>query len=369
MSRWTTAISIVILYFVCCISPTESVKCRVLVVGTGPAGLLASHCLLSRASKQYDINIIESREDPRKVEAGPRAYSLGLNIRGQTAVEYFDEPSRSTGLWDEIMSKGVATDSFFLHIFGRKFQIRKPAAKTDTDVKSTNPPPTILLARNKLSEAMLDVIERVYGQSGKLKIEFNSRLQSVNLEKRTAVVDGKEREYDLLIGADGVQSVVRQAVATSSTDNPSSDGSFETEEVVLPGKFKVFQQKMPDLLESDAIHAIENGKKGGYGLFLIPAPDNNTCVLLNWKGAIDPLPIWTNVTVEDIQLHIEANYPMFGKPTPEAISLLQQQEPSVSRTVRCNRYHDTEGSHPHDSMSMPHYDDGLPANKYIFHIQ
>jgi 2-polyprenyl-6-methoxyphenol hydroxylase-like FAD-dependent oxidoreductase len=265
----------------------SSLPCKVLVVGSGPAGLLASHCLLSRGNK-YGVRIIESREDPRKTEVGSRAYSLGLNIRGQSAIKHFDRDDRSRGLWAKIFSRGVESDAFFLHIGGRKFAIRKPASKEDAGKSgaSNKVPPTLLIARNKLSASMLDVLENRYGASKKLTVEFNSKLQNVDLNARTATVNGRVGPYDLIIGSDGVQSAVREALimqrgptGTSTGGNVASEldneKPFVSEETILPGQFKVMQQKFPDALESYAVHAMENGK-AGYGLFLIPATDNNT---------------------------------------------------------------------------------------------
>ena len=71
--------------------------------------------------------------------------------------------------------------------------------------------------------------------------------------------------------------MIHQAEATEGNN-------FVAEEVILPGKFKVMQQPMPTALEKNAIHAMEVGKSAGFGLFLIPAPSNTTCVLLNWRS-------------------------------------------------------------------------------------
>jgi len=45
--------------------------------------------------KGYNVSLHEARENPKSTPLGPRAFSLGLNIRGQKALNYFE--SRSPG--------------------------------------------------------------------------------------------------------------------------------------------------------------------------------------------------------------------------------------------------------------------------------
>jgi 2-polyprenyl-6-methoxyphenol hydroxylase-like FAD-dependent oxidoreductase len=203
---------------------------------------------------------------------------LGLNIRGQSAIKHFDTENRSKGLWAEIFSKGVESDAFFLHIGKKKFQIRKPSPKMEESERKTDAvPPTLLIPRNKLSEAMLNILERNYGATNRLRVEFNSRLESVDLNRKVAIINDQEQPYDLIIGSDGVQSCVRGALIAQRgiVHKEVGEKPFISEEVVLPGQYKVMQQPFPSTLESDAVHAMENGK-AGYGLFLIPAPGNRT---------------------------------------------------------------------------------------------
>ncbi len=251
-------------------SASSSCLKRVVVAGGGPAGFLAAHALLSRkksdGSPIYEVKVVESREDPRLEKAGPRAYSLGLNIRGNHAVNYFDKPSRSSGLWNAIKQMGVESDSFWLHIGKNKFQIRKPAkpgVKKDDDA----PPPTLLVPRNTLCAAMLDELERIYGSDGRLSIDFSSKVEAIDLAKKITSVGA----YDLLIGADGVASEVRSALAEQA--------GLDTEAETLPGGYKVMLlNEAPESLDQHSVHAMESTKKdkAGFGLFLIPAPSSST---------------------------------------------------------------------------------------------
>ena len=234
-------------------------KFKVLIAGGGPCGLLAAHCLLSRGDK-FKVDIHESREDPRATIAGPRAYSLGLNIRGQSAVKYFDQPSRSPGLWESIFCRGVESESFFLHIGSMKIPIRKPRKQQGSTDASTTAVPTLLIPRNKLCEGMLESLESTYSSTGRLNVYFNSRLTTVNLDKGIAEFEVsknaesgaptivQEESYDLIIGADGVQSVLRSTLEQQAKNIDTADVEdssltpFRSESVVLPGQYKVNQK-------------------------------------------------------------------------------------------------------------------------------
>ena len=365
---WSHCLLLVLL-FVCTTSAVRvTTPKKVLIAGAGPCGLLAAHCLLSREGQQYEVEIVESREDPRNTEPSPRAYSLGLNVRGQGAIKYFDKEGRSPGLLQSIAIRGVESDSFFLHIGKTKIGIRKPSPKNKKGETTQStipflapPPPTLLVPRNKLTEGMLENLETLHGgPSSHLKVSFNTKLVQVDLVNGKATVESGNAEtsisetksYDLIIGADGVQSILRDAIQAKEQSR-----GFKSEEVVLPSKYKIMLQPCPPGLEADSIHAMEVGKKAGYGLFLIPAPGNQTCALVAYTAPIDaiatssgdrivnedtlqvPAILRESATNEEIRESIATNYPLFGSPTDEAIAQLKSQRLSEARTVRCNRYH------------------------------
>jgi len=242
---------------------------KTLIVGAGPGGLLSAHALLSRYKEgqhTYDVTVVEARDLPTQESAGPRSYSLGLNIRGQTAIKHFDVPGRSFGLMHAIKKEGVFSESFWLHLGKTKIQIRKPS----TSNKASDPPPTLLIPRNRLVAALCEKALQLYGD--RFQVKFGTRVNSVDIKTRRVILsDGETFNYDLLIGTDGINSEVRHALKKQL---PELGESFECEEQVLPGAFKVFSQDLPSGLEPAAIHAMSSTSKdsSGFGLFLIPAP-------------------------------------------------------------------------------------------------
>ena len=114
---------------------------------------------------------------------------------------------------------------------------------------------------------MLECLAARHG-GPRLRVAFNTRVADVNLAAGEvtlapageggagAAVGGERRRYDLIVGADGVQSVLRDALQTQQ-GAAQSPAAFKSEEVVLPSKYKIMVVPSPPALERDAIHAME----------------------------------------------------------------------------------------------------------------
>eukprot|EP00439_Symbiodinium_sp_Y106_P040199 s1451_g4.t3 len=291
---------------------------KVVISGAGPAGLLAARSILDRRP-EATLAILEKRGDPRTEPiSGFRAYSLGLNIRGRTALQHWE------GLWDLVSSKGVLSDKFLLHIGGQQLQLRanRPGSL-----------PTLLIARNDLCAALLDDLEKHHGASasGRLSIHFGETLEMIDLKEHTCKTSqGREIRYDDLIGADGVNSQVRSAL--------SSESGFRSESVDLPGQFKVWVGPCPKSMDPMAVHAMSSKE---YTLFSIPRVDGRLCTILSWTG--EAPDFLENSDDELVRQRIGEDFPSFGPPELPAVQQLRAQRPSKATTIRANRYHDKDG--------------------------
>ena len=313
---------------------------KVVIAGAGPAGLLAAHSLLSkydtnRGDYLYDVVLCEKLGDPRAEVAGPRAYSLGLNIRGQHAIKSFDTPGKSFGLWHAIAREGVFSEEFWIHVGKFKIPIRRKAKPGSGWLQ---PPPTLMVPRNRLVAAMVSHGEQLYG--ARFDVRYNTSIADLRIDARSAVLStGETLQYDLALGCDGVYSQVRAALQAQL---PASEG-FTAEETVLPGSYKVLLQDRPPGLEPDAIHAMEctNKNRSGFSLFVIPAPKDKICTLITWRNASavpQILQTGGGASVAEIQTAVAADFPLFGRPLESAVRQLEQQRPSVALTVQCNAY-------------------------------
>jgi 2-polyprenyl-6-methoxyphenol hydroxylase-like FAD-dependent oxidoreductase len=191
-------------------------------------------------------------------------------------------------------------------------------------------------------------------------IDFQTKISAIDFSMRSLRLStGECVKYDLLLGCDGVNSIVRRSLQTYSA-LPSLN-SFKTEEILLPWQFKVMVQPIPPTLESDAIHAFPDMSRffakpqqpdqssQGFSLFAIPTINQQLATVINWKR--DDTPSFLNhsnlsdVTPElqrEVEELFERQYPSFGKPSLEAVGQLVCQRASNIRKVRCNCYHNTE---------------------------
>lgn len=337
---------------------------HVVIVGTGPAGLLTAHALLSRPDKAYKVSIFDAREDPRRTILGPRTYSLGLNLRGKGCIQQLDSQNRTNNLWDKIFQQGILSDEFFLHVGSKTLKIRKKPTERERLFGDSfqRAPPSLLIPRNQLCGVMLDALLNEYSD-GKVSKDGNSRLnvylsnkiESIDLSGKTiTAADGQKFDYTILVGADGVRSVVRKAIAAM---NETINGvPFQSDEYVLPSLYKVMYDTRPEKIAKNVVHALvefpplTSAPKVGFNLFVEPAPNNTIFTLVSWNtdknltGQAVPRLLRDESPLADLKNAIGKAFPTYGEPTDTALKQLHGQLPSESRIVRCNRYHCNKGA-------------------------
>lgn len=277
------------------VSSTLPPVVKVLIVGAGPAGLLTAHCLLSRNSPacSYQVHIVDAREEPEKDGIGPRAHSLGIGSRGQNALRYFDTPARSRGLLNHVKALSVATDDIYLHADSVKTQVRRNGGIQ---------PPSLHLPRNKFCQAVVASLREVYGgQKDRLRISYRTPIKALDLNARIAFMEnGEKYTYNLIIGADGVRSIVRQAMLGVHASSPSSSPYICIDEALKEG-FKVVRlPSIPASLEPNALHILTS-KKTPVLVFVLPGADKECYLAFGLRTDDYPSFLLADTSVENIR--------------------------------------------------------------------
>ena len=166
---------------------------RITIVGAGLAGPLLA-CFLAR--ERYDVTLYERRGDPR-VEgySGGRSINLALSARGIDAL-------RRVGLDKEVLNSVIPMRGRMLH---------EPDGSLAFQHYSRNPGDAInSVSRGGLNVILLDSAERCGA-----KVRFDHRCVGVDLDKPSVTFETRNDELvtaetDLVVGADGAYSAVRQ---------------------------------------------------------------------------------------------------------------------------------------------------------------
>ncbi|MCC3283270.1 MULTISPECIES: FAD-dependent monooxygenase [Arthrobacter] len=175
------------------------------IVGSGAAGLTAASLL---ADAGVDVEILEKADAPSR-------HGSGITLQGN-ALRIF----RQLGIWDEIAAKGFAFSEL-------GFRAPDPAGTLlsvtdDARTGGSDLPATLGMYRPDLA----DTLRRRADEAG-VRISYGKMIKGVEQDAGsvTAITDDGERlAYDLLIGADGLHSVVRPAIGIDVVPEPTGMG-------------------------------------------------------------------------------------------------------------------------------------------------
>ena len=347
---------------------------RIAVVGSGPSGLLLSHLLLgpggNGSGEQHRIELFDGRSDPRSNRLEGRAYALGIGMRGRTAIR-----SAGPGLWEAVKARGYESERFRVHIGVSPRRDVVIPLRSDSKEPKDSPAyvePSVLLYQSELCAALLTKLEEDPDKSRNLSISFDTRVVGCDLERmtiRTAVrspsgvddgdiVESESGPFDLIVGCDGVNSVVRASI----------DGAFpefETTREKIPGFTKVVRLDAPVGKPTS-----ETNEKPVYdpksvcillpsGAFIEPTGDDGSCcVLFSGRAGTGPddgsssppgetgsgLPVYlterNNATA--VVEALRERFPRWREDAlPEIADQLMKQDldGNSAYSVTCNTYH------------------------------
>lgn len=182
---------------------------RVAVVGSGVAGLAAG-IQLAKAGVSVDV-----------FEAKPELAALGSGISLQgNALRVFD----ALGVWDEVRAAGFSFDGLTLRAPGPD----APIVAQLPDVKTGGPdyPAAMGMPRAELARILLAHAQKVGAH-----VRFGARVTGLEQSEQSAAlfVDGERvGDYDLIIGADGIHSTVRDLIGIETQPQPTGMGIWRT---------------------------------------------------------------------------------------------------------------------------------------------
>lgn len=170
---------------------------EVTIIGAGPAG---AYMAISLAKIGYKVHVYEAREDLRQQSAyASKSFNITLYRR---AIEAF----KTVGIWEGVQEQAVQVTGNVCH-FANKHSELYGFKKRKNEVLYT-------IQRDHLANLLLDMAE----VQENITISFNKKCVLIDRYKKLLQFEDtktgaiEKKEYSLLIGADGVNSVVRPII-------------------------------------------------------------------------------------------------------------------------------------------------------------
>jgi kynurenine 3-monooxygenase len=229
------------------------------------AGLVGSLLGIYLAKKGYQIDIYERRADFRKVGyIGGRSINLAMSNRGLQGLA-------GVGLAEEVQKIGLLMTHRAMH--DTKGNItQQPYGQAEQGIYA--------VSRGKLNEFLLNEIDKLPN----VNIHFEQRCMEVDLQNSTFELENsanhttKKIQADILLGADGAFSALRNAFIKTDKVNYSQEYlKHGYKELSIPPKNNKHQ------LSNNALHI---WPRGGFMFIALPNLDGSfTCTLfLSFEG-------------------------------------------------------------------------------------
>lgn len=296
---------------------------NVLIVGGGPAGLATALMLAKRGWS--NITVLEQRVAADYYEPD-KAFNYLIDGRGQKLIEYLE-------ITDHLIQAGVPTKELYLTF------IQADGSRKTLNLPIIDPNRKTAYWISRKSFVLLLYQEIVEKWSDKITVFFQTKCTQISriasdagekLEIFAESANGESYKFepDFLVGADGINSVVRSTLKDSKKSNsdrfemklfPSPSSSLRYKVLTLPPRFPL-DHHGEEYAVSEMSYAIrgafkERRRSISLGILPIKNPDE-----VRTANIITPLDheIWQLRTAEELYQFLEKAFPQL--PIREIIS-------------------------------------------------
>ncbi|MEM9885191.1 MAG: NAD(P)/FAD-dependent oxidoreductase [Bacteroidota bacterium] len=173
---------------------------KIIIVG---AGLCGSLLAIKLAQRGFQVRVYEKRPDMRKgLENAGRSINLALSARGLLALE-------SAGIKEAILESCIPMRGRMIHPLGGESFLSKYSGRAEDYINS--------VSRPGLNLALLEEADR----SEQVHFEFEAKVIEIDLKNARIEYEVKgeirEDQATIIIGTDGVGSVVRRSMMAQTT--------------------------------------------------------------------------------------------------------------------------------------------------------
>ncbi len=276
------------------------------IIGAGPVGSLLA---LALAQRGMNVEVFERRHDMRQhaITAG-RSINLAVSTRGLAGLKL-------VGLEQAVLDQTVPMYGRFLHAQDGATRMLRYGRDDSEHISS--------MSRGGLNQLLMTEAEA----TGRVKIHFRQRLQSVDLSTRSMTLQDEDKETlervtaPVIVGTDGSASALRTALVAQA-------GAQVSEALLSAGYKELTMPALPAGQHGDDGHfamypkALHIWPRGRFMLIALANPDGTFTCTLFLPHAAGPDPSFADLTDDAAVLAFFTRW--FGDFVPLVPDLLAQ---------------------------------------------